>query len=53
MARSLKDKDTDLNIGDCFSYALAMSTDHPLLFRASDIAKTDVWAAMSSEGGTS
>jgi ribonuclease VapC len=31
-----------LNIGDCFSYALAMATDHPLLFKGEDFAKTDV-----------
>ncbi len=53
MALSLKDKETDLNIGDCFSYALAMATDHPLLFKASDFAKMEVRAAMPSEGGAS
>jgi len=42
-----------LNIGDCFSYALAMATDHPLLFKGSDFAKTDVRAAMPSEGDAS
>ena len=42
-----------LNIGACFSYALAMATDHPLIFQGSDFAKTDVRAAMPSEGGAS
>ena len=37
-----------LNIGDCFSYALAMASEQPLLFKGSDFAKTDVRAAMSS-----
>ena len=39
-----------LNIGDCFSYALAVATDHPLLFRGNDFARTDVRAAMSGAG---
>ena len=42
-----------LNIGDCFSYALAVATDHPLLFKGSDFAKTDVRAAICSDGGAS
>jgi ribonuclease VapC len=42
-----------LNIGDCFSYALAMATEHPLLFKGSDFAKTDVGAAIPCEGGAS
>ena len=42
-----------LNIGDRFSYELAMATDQPLLFKSSDFAKTDVRAAMPSEGGAS
>jgi len=39
-----------LNIGDCFSYALAVATDHPLLFKGSDFARTDVRAVMPGEG---
>ncbi|NJO53904.1 MAG: type II toxin-antitoxin system VapC family toxin [Bacteroidales bacterium] len=42
-----------LNIGDCFSYALALATDHPLLFKGSDFPKTDVRVAMPTEGGAS
>jgi ribonuclease VapC len=42
-----------LNIGDCFSYALAMATEHPLLFKGSDFAKTDVRIAIPREGGAS
>ncbi|HLY55738.1 MAG TPA: type II toxin-antitoxin system VapC family toxin [Stellaceae bacterium] len=42
-----------LNIGDCFSYALAVAIDHPLLFKGSDFAKTDVRAAVPGEGGGS
>lgn len=34
-----------LNIGDCFSYALAVATDQPLLFKGRDFARTDVRAA--------
>jgi uncharacterized protein with PIN domain len=51
MALSLKNKDTDLNIGDSFSYALAMATGHSCLFKASDFAKMEVRATPSSEGG--
>ena len=35
-----------LNIGDCFSYALAAATDRPLLFKGDDFARTDIRAAM-------
>jgi ribonuclease VapC len=42
-----------LNIGDCFSYALAMATENPLLFKGSDFARTDVRVAMPPEGGAS
>jgi ribonuclease VapC len=42
-----------LNIGDCFSYALAMATEHPLLFKGSDFGKTDVRVAIPHEGGAS
>jgi ribonuclease VapC len=31
-----------LNYGDCFSYALAVTRDEPLLFKSNDFARTDV-----------
>lgn len=31
-----------LNYGDCFSYALAISRDEPLLFKGDDFIHTDV-----------
>jgi ribonuclease VapC len=31
-----------LNYGDCFSYALAISTGEPLLFKGDDFVHTDV-----------
>ena len=31
-----------LNLGDCFSYALAMATGEPLLFKGDDFTRTDV-----------
>ncbi|QNI32279.1 type II toxin-antitoxin system VapC family toxin [Alloacidobacterium dinghuense] len=31
-----------LNLGDCFSYALAKTTNEPLLFKGEDFVKTDV-----------
>jgi ribonuclease VapC len=31
-----------LNYGDCFSYALAISTGEPLLFKGDDFVQTDV-----------
>lgn len=31
-----------LNFGDCFSYALAIQTERPLLFRGEDFTKTDI-----------
>jgi ribonuclease VapC len=31
-----------LNYGDCFSYALAVLSQEPLLFKGEDFAKTDV-----------
>lgn len=34
-----------LNFGDCFSYALAISRDIPLLFKGKDFAMTDVKVA--------
>lgn len=35
-----------LNIGDCFSYALAKATDQPLLFKGDDFAQTDIASAL-------
>ena len=35
-----------LNLGDCFSYALAKSRDQPLLYKGDDFARTDVKAAL-------
>ena len=35
-----------LNMGDCFSYALAKSRDLPLLFKGEDFAATDVKRAV-------
>ncbi len=34
-----------LNFGDCFAYALARSSEQPLLFKGRDFAKTDLRAA--------
>ncbi len=34
-----------LNLGDCFSYALAKSMQAPLLYKGEDFAKTDILAA--------
>jgi ribonuclease VapC len=34
-----------LNLGDCFSYALATTRHEPLLFKGNDFARTDVVAA--------
>ncbi|HSQ08411.1 MAG TPA: type II toxin-antitoxin system VapC family toxin [Chromatiaceae bacterium] len=36
-----------LNLGDCFSYALARALDEPLLFKGEDFPLTDVQAAFS------
>jgi ribonuclease VapC len=36
-----------LNFGDCFSYALAISTSEPLLFKGDDFSQTDVLNALS------
>ena len=35
-----------LNIGDCFSYALAIATGQPLLFKGNDFVHTDVRPAL-------
>jgi ribonuclease VapC len=37
-----------LNIGDCFSYALAIAMDHELLFKGDDFIHTDIRAAFPS-----
>ncbi len=34
-----------LNFGDCFSYALAITSGEPLLFKGNDFAQTDVESA--------
>jgi len=34
--------EANLNVGDCFSYALAMTSGEPLLFTGSDFSRTDV-----------
>lgn len=31
-----------LNLGDCFAYALAKTTDEPLLFKGEDFTHTDI-----------
>lgn len=35
-----------LNLGDCFSYALASVTGYPLLFKGNDFVHTDIRAAL-------
>jgi len=35
-----------LNIGDCFAYALAVATDHRLLFKGDDFIHTDIRPAL-------
>ena len=35
-----------LNYGDCFSYALSMTSGEPLLFKGGDFANTDIRAAL-------
>ena len=37
-----------LNLGDCFSYALARHTGRPLLFKGADFIHTDVTSAWRS-----
>ena len=37
-----------LNIGDCFSYALAKATEHPLLFKGDDFNHTDIPVVLPS-----
>ncbi|WP_246142840.1 type II toxin-antitoxin system VapC family toxin [Nocardioides rubriscoriae] len=36
-----------LNLGDCITYALAMTTGEPLLFKGDDLTHTDVTPALS------
>lgn len=36
-----------LNLGDCFSYALAKSLDVPLLFKGDDFTHTDIRSALA------
>lgn len=36
-----------LNFGDCFSYALARSSDAPLLFKGNDFIHTDITPALT------
>ena len=38
-----------LNIGDCFAYALATATGHPLLFKGDDFVHTDIRPALPPE----
>ncbi len=35
-----------LNMGDCFSYALAKATGEPLLFKGDDFSRTDMKRAV-------
>jgi ribonuclease VapC len=37
-----------LNLGDCCSYALALSSGEPLLFKGNDFAQTDLSAVRSA-----
>ncbi len=39
-----------LNFGDCFAYALAAVAGEPLLFKGEDFSRTDVQAALPSNG---
>ncbi len=38
-----------LNYGDCFSYALAIATGEPLLFKGEDFSRTDVIIAITAD----
>lgn len=38
-----------LNLGDCFSYALARFLTAPLLYKGEDFSRTDIVAAVSSQ----
>lgn len=37
-----------LNLGDCFSYALAKSLNAPLLYKGDDFSRTDVTSALAA-----
>lgn len=37
-----------LNLGDCFSYALAKSLQAPLLYKGEDFARTDIASALTA-----
>ena len=37
----------NLNYGDCFAYALAVTSGQPLLFKGDDFSRTDVVAALA------
>lgn len=41
-----------LNLGDCFSYALAKSLNAPLLYKGDDFAKTDIVSAATTDAKT-
>jgi ribonuclease VapC len=36
-----------LNLGDCFAYALARRRNEPLLFKGSDFSQTDITCALA------
>jgi ribonuclease VapC len=38
-----------LNMGDCFSYALAKSLNAPLLYKGDDFSQTDIVSALATE----
>jgi ribonuclease VapC len=40
-----------LNMGDCFSYALARDLDEPLLFKGNDFTQTDIELVVDQGGG--
>jgi ribonuclease VapC len=40
--------DGGLNLGDCFSYAIAASHDEPLLFKGDDFSRTDIASALAA-----
>lgn len=41
-----KGRPANLNLGDCFAYALSKATGAPLLFKGNDFPRTDVSAAV-------
>ena len=42
-----------LNLGDCFSYALASATNEPLLYTGDDFSHTDIVPAVDRTGNAS